>query len=112
MQDVKSFIEKSLSFGVGLATWSREKIEDVVEEMVKKGEISQKEAREFAGDLVKKGEAQRDELNKMVSKEVRKVIDQMELARKEDIVDQETLAKVVREQVQAVLKEMDLRSGD
>ena len=36
--DVKEFFEKSLSFGLGLATYSKEKIEDLVEEMVRRGE--------------------------------------------------------------------------
>ena len=110
MQDLKTFFEKSLSFGVGLASWSREKIEEAVEDMVRKGELSQKEAREFAGDLVKKGQEQRQELNDMVSKEVTKAIDKMDLAKKSDVMDEEKLARIVREQVQAVLREIDLSS--
>lgn len=103
MQELKSFLEKSLSFGVGLATWSREKIEEAVEEMVRKGDIAQKDAREFANDLVKKGESQREELSKMVQDEVRKTIDQMDLARKDDLVGKDELAAIVKEQIEAAL---------
>ena len=103
MQDLKTFLEKSLSFGVGLATWSREKIEATVEEMVRKGDIAQKDARDFANDLVKKGESQREELSKMVQDEVKKAIDQMDLARKEDVVGKEELARIVREQIESAL---------
>ena len=107
MQEIKTFIEKSVSFGIGLASWSREKIEEAVEEMVRKGEISQKEARDFANDLVKKGESQRAELNELVSNEVKKAIDQMDIARKEDIIGKEELAQIVREQIEAVLNKDD-----
>ncbi|MDD3197972.1 MAG: hypothetical protein PHQ55_04195 [Eubacteriales bacterium] len=109
MQDVKSFLEKSFSFGVGLAAWSREKIEDTVEEMVKKGEIAQKDARDFANDLVKKGESQREELSKLIHEEVRKAVDQMDLPRREDVIGREELAAIVREQVEAALGKTDIQ---
>ena len=103
MQDVKTFLEKSLSFGIGLASWSREKIEETVEDMVKKGDIARKDAREFANDLVKKGESQREELNKLIHDEVHKALEQMDLAAKSDIISKEDLATIVREQVEAAL---------
>lgn len=68
--DVKEFLEKSLSFGLGLAVFSREKIEELVEEMVRRGEVAQKDARQFAGDLVKKGDEQRQEMRKLIREEI------------------------------------------
>ena len=62
--DVKEFFEKSLSFGLGLAAYSKEKIEDLVEEMVRRGEVSRTEARDFASKLTQKGEEQRDDHRK------------------------------------------------
>ncbi|NLW12087.1 MAG: hypothetical protein GX028_08755 [Clostridiaceae bacterium] len=103
MQDVKTFLEKSLSFGIGLASWSREKIEETVEDMVKKGDIARNDAREFANELVKKGESQREELNKLIQDEVHKALEQMDLAAKSDIVSKEDLAAIVREQIEAAL---------
>jgi len=70
MMDVKEFMEKSLNFGLGLAVYSREKIEEMVEDMVRRGEVAQKDARQFAGDLVKKGEEQRNEMRRMIREEV------------------------------------------
>jgi polyhydroxyalkanoate synthesis regulator phasin len=98
MKDIKEFLEKSMSFGLGLAAYSREKIEELVEEMVQKGEVAQKDARQFATDLVKKGEEQRVEMKKLVHDEVTAVLDKMDLARKSDI----------REQVAAALRDAGL----
>lgn len=98
MKDLKEFLEKSMNFGLGLAAYSREKIEELVEDMVKRGEVAQKDARSLAADLVKKGEEQRDDLKKMVADEVTAVLDKMDLARKSDI----------REQVAAALKDAGL----
>jgi len=88
MVDIKELIDKSLNFGLGLAVYSREKIEELVEELVQKGEVAKKDARELAGDLVKKGEEQRKEVQKLVHDEVTKILDKMDLARKSDIKDQ------------------------
>lgn len=98
MVDIKEFVDKSLNFGLGLAVYSREKIEELVEEMVQKGEVAKKDARDLAGDLVKKGEEQRNQVQKMVHDEVTKILDKMDLARKSDI----------KEQVAAALKEAGL----
>jgi polyhydroxyalkanoate synthesis regulator phasin len=87
MMDIKEFLDKSMSFGLGLAAYSREKIEDLVEELVKRGEVAQKDARQFAGDLVKKGEEQRVELKKLVHDEVTTLLDKMDLIRKSEVDD-------------------------
>jgi polyhydroxyalkanoate synthesis regulator phasin len=68
--DIKDLLEKSVSFSFGLAAWSKEKIEELVEEMVRRGEVAQKDARNFAGDLVKKGEEQRAEMRKLIREEI------------------------------------------
>ncbi len=98
MNDIQEFIEKSMNFGLGLAAYSQEKIEELVEDMVRRGEVAQKDARKFAGDLVHKGEEQRAEIQKMVHNEVTAVLDKMDLARKSDI----------REQVAAALRDAGL----
>ena len=68
--DVKEFFEKSLSFGLGLAAYSKEKIEDLVEEMVRRGEVTRTEARVFASKLTQNGEDQRDELKRLIRSEI------------------------------------------
>ena len=68
--DVRDLLEKSVSFGLGLAAYSKEKVEELVEEMVKRGEVAQKDARKVAGDLVKKGEEQREEIRRLIRSEI------------------------------------------
>jgi polyhydroxyalkanoate synthesis regulator phasin len=95
MKDVREFVEKSMDFGLGLAAYSREKIEDLVEELVRKGEVAQKDARKFAGDLVVKGEEQKAELRKLVHNEISSILDKMDLVRKSE----------VQQQIKAALRE-------
>jgi polyhydroxyalkanoate synthesis regulator phasin len=88
MISVKDFLEKSINVGLGLAAWSREKIEELVEELVRKGEVAQKDARQFATNLVQKGEEQKAELKKMINGEINAVLDKMDLVRKSEIQEQ------------------------
>lgn len=81
--DIKDLMEKSLSFGLGLAAYSREKIEELVEELVKRGEVARKDARSVAGDLIKKGEEQRDEIRRLVRAEVAAALKEAGIASKE-----------------------------
>lgn len=97
--------EKSINLGLGLLMYSREKVEELVEELVSKGEVAKKDARQFAGELVQRGEEQREELKKLIQGEVTKALDHVNVAKKEDLVTKDEIREIVREQLQQVLRE-------
>jgi polyhydroxyalkanoate synthesis regulator phasin len=100
-------LEKSINLGLGLMVYSREKIEELVEELVGKGEVAKKDARQFAGELVARGEEQREELKKLIQSEVIKALENVNIARKEDIVTKDEIREIVRAQIQQALQEQD-----
>jgi polyhydroxyalkanoate synthesis regulator phasin len=51
---MQEFIKKMMMFGVGVAAMTREKTEELVKELVKKGEMSEKEGKQLVNDLVEK----------------------------------------------------------
>jgi polyhydroxyalkanoate synthesis regulator phasin len=97
--------EKSITIGLGLLLYSREKVEELVEELVGKGEVAKKDARQFAGELMQRGEEQREELKKLIQSEVAKALDHVNVAQKGDLVTKDEIGEIVREQVQQVLRE-------
>lgn len=103
-----NLFEKSINLGLGLFVYSREKVEELVEELVGKGEIAKKDARQFAGELVKRGEEQRNELKKLIKDEVAEALDYVNVAKKEDIVTKEEISQIVREQIVQVLREQGI----
>ncbi|MBT9150747.1 MAG: hypothetical protein DDT40_00926 [candidate division WS2 bacterium] len=103
-----NLFEKSINLGLGLFVYSKEKVEELVEELVSKGEIAKKDARQFAGELVKRGEEQRDELKKLIKDEVVKTLNYVNVARKEDIVTKDEISQIVREQITQVLQEQGI----
>jgi polyhydroxyalkanoate synthesis regulator phasin len=80
----------------------------LVEELVNKGEVARKDARQFAGELVKRGEEQRNELKKLIKDEVTEALNYVNVAKKDDIVTKDEISRIVREQVMLVLQEQGL----
>lgn len=103
-----SLFEKSINLGLGLFAYSREKIEEMVEELVNKGEIEKKDARQFAGELVNKGQEQRAELKKIIKGEVEEALKQMNIARKEDLITKDEISRIIREQLTQVINEQGI----
>lgn len=103
-----NLFEKSINLGFGLFAYSKEKIEEVVEELVSKGEVAKKDARQFAGDLMKRGEEQKSELKNMIKDEVSKALDHLNVAKKDDVPTKSEIAEIVREQVLQVLNEQGI----
>ena len=102
------FIGESVDLALGLLALSREKIEGVVENLVKRGEVSKRDAQTLVNDLVKRGEEQRESLRAIVEQEVSKAMSGLALARKDDIPTKEQIESIVRTQVAQALREAGL----
>lgn len=82
---MKSIFEKGLAFGIGLAVKSKEQIEAAVDELVKKGELKKEESNKFVNELLEKGAETRVEFDQMIKDRMKKMSNELNLARKEDI---------------------------
>lgn len=85
MQDVQDLMRKSLLFGMGAMSITRDKAEDLVNEIARRGRMSREEARGLVDEMVERGEKQRFELNRTIREQVRRTIDDMGLASREDV---------------------------
>ncbi|QAY67194.1 phasin family protein [Paenibacillus protaetiae] len=82
---MKDLINKMISLGYGVAETSKEQIEKLVDELVKKGEISRAESMGLVNDImVKAGEAQRKAMDS-IRDAVASVAAELQLATKEDV---------------------------
>lgn len=77
--------KKGLALGLGLAIVSKEQIEKVVDELVKKGEVSVSESKDLIHELVEKGEEQQKELNSKVQEQVQKLLTELNVPTQADI---------------------------
>lgn len=97
--------EKSINLGLGLFLYSKEKVEALVDDLVSKGEVSKKDAREVASELIQKGREQRMEMEKLIREEIIKALGNENISHKEDLVTKEEIREIVREEIRQALRE-------
>lgn len=82
---MKDLLSKGLALGLGLAVVSKEQIEKLVDELVKKGEVSTAESRELVRELFEKGEAEKKEMNARIHEQVEKLLKELNIPTKADL---------------------------
>lgn len=78
-------LKKTILFGAGLASMTGEKLEKFVDEMVKKGEISEKEGRELVDDLIARSKKARADLEAKISATVEKTMERLNVPSRSEI---------------------------
>lgn len=78
-------LKKTMLFGAGLASMTREKMEKFVDDMVKRGEISEKEGRELVDDLIARSKNARQEFEEGVSKAVARTLERLNIPQRSEI---------------------------
>ncbi|SES91626.1 Polyhydroxyalkanoate synthesis regulator phasin [Salinibacillus kushneri] len=86
---MKNTLKKGLSLGIGLALTSKEQAQKVLDELVKKGELSQQESKEFYNEIWERGQETQQELEGKIQQKLNKVLNDLNVATKEDISELE-----------------------
>ena len=77
-------LKKTIWLGAGLAVMTTEKIEEAVAEIVKKGQLSEKEGKELVADLLEKSKEAKKKLSEKVEKIITLTLQKMNIpSRKE-----------------------------
>lgn len=82
---MRDLINKGLAFGLGLAVVSKEQIEKLVDELVKKGEVSAAESKDLIRELFEKGEAEKKEMNARIHEQLEKLLKEFNIPTKADL---------------------------
>jgi polyhydroxyalkanoate synthesis regulator phasin len=82
---MKTLLEKSFLAGIGLLSMTREKAQKIIDDLSHEGEVQKSEITRWVDQLSDRGEEERQALRKLVRDEMKKVLDDMGLATKEDI---------------------------
>lgn len=93
------YIQKGLLTGVGLASLTVEKADALVKELIKKGEMSEKEGKDLADDLMKKSEQAGKDLEKKMGELVHKALAKLDVAMKADVAALEKRIKDLEAQL-------------
>jgi len=99
---MSDLLRKAISLGVGVAVASKEKIEQLAEELVAKGELGRSESKDFVKQLLAKGEEQRSQVKTMVQDQVRRILEELDVATKRDVAKlEERLTAKIEARIEA-----------
>lgn len=86
---VANLLRRGYLLGLGFLDLTREKAEQLVEEMINHGEVRREEAQTFVQELLKRGQVQREEISKTVRSELQVIIKQAGVATKTELASLE-----------------------
>jgi len=85
--DDVGLIEKAFLMGIGAAMLAKEKVEELADDLVKRGKITREESDSFVNRLVDEADKSATSAQKTVARETEKVVEKMGLASKKDLDD-------------------------
>jgi polyhydroxyalkanoate synthesis regulator phasin len=83
--DLRSIMRSSLYFGIGAISMTRERAEEFVSELVKKGEISKGEGSRFVDEVTKSVDKARKEIDIQVHKGTKKAAAALNLVTRDEL---------------------------
>ena len=97
-------IKKAVLTGVGIASLTKEKIEDLAKELIVKGKMSEQEGEKLVEEMLSRAEESRETMKRQTESLVQSTIAKMQLARVEDIELLKTEIKRLRDEISALQK--------
>lgn len=96
---MSDLLKKALSLGIGLTVASKEKVEKVVDDLVKKGEIAPSESKAMVNKLIERGEEERTSIKSMVQEQVKRVLQDLDVPAGSDVASLEQRIAVLEKRV-------------
>lgn len=96
-----SVLKKVLMLGIGIGATTKKKIEELIKELEKKGEINAKEGKKITNDFLKKTKQQTEEIKKIIIFELNRKTKTMPFATK---IELKNLEKKIDIKLKKLLK--------
>ena len=78
-------IKKSMEIGLGAVTITREKLQEITDDLVVRGNLSKKEGGEILNDLLKSADEGQKRMKSLVEEKVHAALKEAGIATKEDV---------------------------
>lgn len=99
---LSELFRRGVMLGLGAVSMTHEKAERLVDELVKKGEMSREEARSFVDQIVERGKQEKDELQRMVKEELGQWRESVGVATRADVARLEEQIKKLEEKLDQI----------
>lgn len=90
-------IKKAMLTGLGVASLTKEKIEDIGRDFVEQGKLSQQEGEKLVEELLAKVEEAKEDIKKQIEERVEEIVKKMKLVRMSDLDELKLQIKELQE---------------
>ncbi|MBA3007431.1 MAG: hypothetical protein KKB91_00730 [Proteobacteria bacterium] len=90
-------IKKAMLTGLGVASLTKEKIEDIGRDFVEQGKLSQQEGEKLVEELLAKVEEAKEDIKKQIEERVEEIVKKMKLVRMSDLDELKSQIKELQE---------------
>ncbi len=84
---MRTLFERSVLAGIGVLSMTHEKAQQIVDELIRRGEVQKDEAKDWVESLVQRGDEERQSLRKLIHDETKSTLDELALVTKQDLQD-------------------------
>lgn len=92
-------LKKMMLTGIGLAAVSKDKLDEIIKDMIAKGSMTEQEGRKYVEEMTSYAEKAKSEFEKQVDNYVEKAIERMDLARKRDLEELQAAVLDIQEKL-------------
>jgi polyhydroxyalkanoate synthesis regulator phasin len=82
---MEDLFKKTISFGIGLFDYTKEKVETLVEEMVRRGDLNKQDSSKVVEELWEKAEKEQSAFWNKVKTYINSIINEMPLVRRSEL---------------------------
>lgn len=97
-------IKKTVLAGIGATVITKEKIEAVMQDLVKQGKVSSDEAKNLAAKIADEGRKEWESSSKDLAERIRELLAKADFANKAEVAQLERRLQLLEEKVEAMFK--------
>ena len=97
-------IKKTVLAGIGATVITKEKIEAVMQDLVKQGKVSTEEAKNLASKIADEGRKEWESSSKDLAERIRELLAKADFAHKTEVAQLERRLQLLEEKVEAMFK--------
>lgn len=92
-------VKKAMLTGIGIASISKDKVEEIAKDLMEQGSLTEKEGRKFVEEMMGYAEKSKNDIEKYVNKNIDKALGRLDLVRRSDFEDLQKSIKELQERL-------------
>lgn len=92
--------EKLLNLELGILSITSEKVKPIVDELVKKGEMTRGEAKEYIDEIIKKGKENKEKIGEEAKEVIKNYLSEVDIPTREEINELKSEIKELKEKIE------------